>query len=297
MLPPMASLSALLCLLGLPLAVVAAIRRGAKLRPASPSVWLMVVLAVTLALLATHDFLARKLMIEAIKPVGLIWLWLWTWMVCEWQAAPRHRLRLASVSGLFMLLSVLGNGQVAGMMEACLVAQVAGEDPATMAACDAVCVLGGATSRSADGRPQMGTGADRLTTAVRLWRLGKAPILVTSGPYDLPGDTGRLWSSLGVPDDAIIRLTGPLVTGDEIAAYADLIALRHWRRVGLLTSSWHMPRAMSLVARHGFAMVPIACDLPGEHPAFNCLQLLPSAEALETSGMAMKERLGMALGQ
>jgi uncharacterized SAM-binding protein YcdF (DUF218 family) len=222
---------------------------------------------------------------------------MWLLVIGEWRSRSRSVPRLAALFALFAFLSIFGNNRLAGWAELRLVASREGEDPATMAPCDAVCVLGGATVHAIDGRPQLAAGGERLTTAIRMYRQGRAPILVTSGPYDLPGDTATLWQDLGVPASAIIRLTGPLNTTAEIEAYGTLIAQKHWTRVGLLTASWHLPRAMRLADRRGIVLIPIACDLPAMPPPFSGGDLLPSAEGLQMSGLVTKEWLGMALGQ
>ena len=68
---------------------------------------------------------------------------------------------------------------------------------------DAIVVLGGGMSK-ADGLeyPDMNESADRVWHAARLWKAGKAPIVVVSGSNDL-ASTVPLLLDFGVPREAI----------------------------------------------------------------------------------------------
>ena len=71
-----------------------------------------------------------------------------------------------------------------------------------------------------------------------------------------------------------------------------------------MTSAFHMPRSLATFRqRSGLTVIPVACDyqlpsraLHGQPTAGSVLQsLLPDAEALHMSSVALKEHLGLAL--
>ena len=72
----------------------------------------------------------------------------------------------------------------------------------------------------------------------------------------------------------------------------------------LVTSAFHMPRSLATFRqRSGLRVIPVACDyqLPtraryGQPTAGSVLKgLVPEAEALHLSSVALKEHLGLAL--
>ncbi len=172
--------------------------------------------------------------------------------------------------------------------------------PADLAACHYILVLGGGHARSpALSRiNQLSTASlSRLTEAIRIFRqLPPDARLVVSG-HD--GDTNISHAqvlaeaaiSLGVPADRIVRFDHTRDTHDEALA---LRALAGDAPVAVVTSAWHMPRAMKLCEATGLR--PIAC--PAD------FMLKPEARtgsdfflfeigALERSTKAIHEYLGL----
>ena len=72
----------------------------------------------------------------------------------------------------------------------------------------------------------------------------------------------------------------------------------------LVTSAFHMPRSLATFRqRSGLTVIPLACDyqLPTRElygkptPGSVALGLMPDAQALSLSSMALKEHLGLAI--
>lgn len=171
---------------------------------------------------------------------------------------------------------------------------------------DAVFVLGGGSELDPSGQPMLGIAGDRIVQAARIWHAGKARILVASGAArdglagvrDLGAETRAIWMDLGVPAEAIVVVDRPCwVTRDEIQAYRDLQARRGWRRMGLLTSAWHLPRAGALARRAGLEVSPLGADWRGRPSAFLLHRLVPQGEGFQRMGAACWERLGRAVGR
>jgi uncharacterized SAM-binding protein YcdF (DUF218 family) len=185
--------------------------------------------------------------------------------------------------------------------------------PALLPRADAVVVLGGGLRPPLPPRAavEMAEGGDRLLTGVRLWRHRMAPLLVTSGgtvsfTSGDPAEPEAVWAralaqELGVPPERIRLNPGSRTTAEEAR---DIMALgrRHgWRRILLVTSAYHLPRALeSFEQVGGLEVIPVACDfqlprrdqLGDPTSASMLMDLLPSADALALSTMAVKEHLG-----
>nr|WP_274608934.1 YdcF family protein [Lamprobacter modestohalophilus] len=65
----------------------------------------------------------------------------------------------------------------------------------------------------------------------------------------------------------------------------------HWR-VLLVTSAWHLRRAAAIFEQAGFDVVPVGADYRSISSCRGLQCWLPNADALEASGLALKEFLG-----
>lgn len=188
--------------------------------------------------------------------------------------------------------------------------------PRQLPRADAVVVLGGGLRPALPPRQgvEVAEGGDRLLRGVQLVRRGLAPLLVTSGGrvsftgHD-PAPPEALWArdlaeELGLPADRILINPGSRTTAEEARDIGALGRRRGWSRVLLVTSAFHMPRSLATFQqRSGLTVVPVACDyqLPdrahyGKPTLGNTLKsLLPDAEALYLSTLALKEHLGLAI--
>lgn len=188
--------------------------------------------------------------------------------------------------------------------------------PQQLPRADAVVVLGGGLRPALPPRQgvEVAEGGDRLLRGVQLVRRGLAPLLVTSGGrvsftgHD-PAPPEALWArdlaeELGLPADRILINPGSRTTAEEARDIGALGRRRGWTRVLLVTSAFHMPRSLATFQqRSGLKVVPVACDyqLPdrahyGKPTLGNTLKsLLPDAEALYLSTLALKEHLGLAI--
>lgn len=188
--------------------------------------------------------------------------------------------------------------------------------PAVLPRADAVVVLGGGLRPALPPRQgvEVAEGGDRLLRGVQLVRRKLAPLLVTSGARVSftgkdPAPPEALWArelaqELGLPADRILINPGSRTTAEEARDIGALGRRRGWTRVLLVTSAFHMPRSLATFQqRSGLTVVPVACDyqLPGrahygEPTIGNTLKsLLPDAEALHLSTVALKEHLGLAV--
>lgn len=277
---------------------------------------LVIVLGIGGVLLARDHFELRKLLGAALTPIGVVWMVLASLGVVLWR---RHQRGLATIAAAaWMLLSLAGNPHLAARQLAQLERAVA--TPTHTGRLDAVLVLGGAIQVSPRGRVRFADAVDRLLHPVRLYHRGQIGTLVTSGPFvpprpaqpvvasyfplaagaaipSYPQAVAEFWADLGVKPAHILLLEGPRTTREEIEAWRSLAAERGWRRLGLVSSAWHLPRALRHCRRLGLEVVPIPCDARGEPPRWRWRQLVPSPAALETTALAWHEVLAVLAGR
>lgn len=165
---------------------------------------------------------------------------------------------------------------------------------------DAIVLLGGGMAPAAHGRlhPDLGSAADRVWHAARVFRAGKAPILLASGgsdpavtPSSEAASMAALLVELGIPSSAIVQETRSRTTGENARFAAELLRPRQARSILLVTSALHMPRAVLEFERQGFRVIPAAAD--HAQTQYAGVQLwLPDAGALHDSARTWKEVVG-----
>jgi uncharacterized SAM-binding protein YcdF (DUF218 family) len=134
-----------------------------------------------------------------------------------------------------------------------------------------IIVLGGAEdSRAMDPRElaSLNEAAERYTEAVVLARrLPEARLVFTGGSgallRTLPPEAqaaGRLFLALGIARERLVLEDKSRDTFENAALTAQLVNPKPGERWLLVTSAWHMPRAMGCFRRAGFDVVPWPVD-------------------------------------
>lgn len=258
--------------------------------------------------LAGDAHVLRKWLARFAMPMG--WFFMLALGSACWFWWHRRRREAVIATGSLVLLSVCGNVWVSQWLLRRLESGWVVPDP-TDPPFDAVVVLGGGTGTTPDGRPQLTPSGDRVAMAARLHHKGLAPRIVASGSAiaalggsdeALGEDTRALLVGMGVPDGAVEQLVGPKTTSEEMRALAHRAPEAGWKRVGLITSAWHLPRAMRLAERSGIegegvTVVPIPADYRGTRTMVTIVHLLPSEEGLGNLRIFLWEILGMAMGR
>lgn len=254
------------------------------------------------ALLVRGDFGNQKLAGKLLMPAGLFWMALFARVAWE---ALRRRGSAALVSGLLFIAYTLAGSIPLGaklVRNLELPYPTVGPEEAPF---EAIIVLGGGTNIHR-GEPELGPSGDRLRAAAELWHRGQVQYLVTTGrsrpPFgegDLSAHTQQLWEDMGIPAQAVIRLPGPVNTKEELRATATLIRERGWRRVGLLTSAWHLGRALGRARAQGLDLIPIPSNHRGGGPHLHVhpMWYVPQSEGFLLMETAAWEGLGRAVGR
>ena len=178
---------------------------------------------------------------------------------------------------------------------------LASQSVESLPAADAVVVLGGGMSK-VDGMeyPDMNDAADRVWHAARVWKAGKAPLVVVSGLNDLSAAVPLLLD-LGVPREAIAVDDKSRNTYENSRFVEALIGERMAGKAGepsvlLVTSAWHMTRALGNFSKTSLVAVPAPCDFPVSNlweSNFHWWDwIAPTADNVKCTNYLFKEWLG-----
>lgn len=177
---------------------------------------------------------------------------------------------------------------------------------------DAIVLLGGGIGSNTNVYPyaEMSGGSDRVWHAARLYKAGKAPLIIASGKEGRPAHVPLL-VDLGVPESAIIiedqsrnteenaKFVMNIMCGEERSELqtSDNSLLPPKRKILLVTSVWHMRRAKFMFEKYApeLEVIPAPTDYEatvGTGHAFSLYELLPNADMLAANTRCLKECIG-----
>ena len=260
----------------------------------NPIVMALILLVIGMALGARR----RKRLALGFVGGGVLWLWLWsTPMMYRWVGLGLER-----------------------------------EWPVVLAEdapkADAIVILGGGmgVNTNVSQYAEMWGGADRVWHAARLWKVGKAPIVITSGTIERDASVPLL-RDFGVPETAIVvedkarnteenaKFVEEILTqrGREAEEEGDGVKVRGKEgavkdkvkvkgdvgrmRVLLVTSAWHMRRSVLMFKKYApsLEIIPAATDYEASVRMcreFSFGELLPSSDYLSLNSGCAKEHIG-----
>ncbi|HVI25165.1 MAG TPA: YdcF family protein [Xanthomonadaceae bacterium] len=163
---------------------------------------------------------------------------------------------------------------------------------------DAIVVLGGGGGFGWVERPDVDAyelPQSRVAAGARAWLAGRAPLVILSGGRGgrrTEAETmARAIARLGVPRSALLLEQRSRDTRDNALYTARLARERGVRKILLVTSQLHMPRASLWFRDAGITVVPL--PVPEEVERVGVRRWLPSRGALHRSGRALKEYAGL----
>ena len=169
---------------------------------------------------------------------------------------------------------------------------------------DAIVVLGGGMGGDTNVCPyaEMWSSADRVWHAARLYKAGKAPKVIISG-RQVGNPTLELLVDFGVPEDAIVTEAESGNTEENAKFVMDLLrgggdgadADSSGYKVLLVTSAWHMRRAMWNFRKASFEVIPAPADYEATLTTENVHWyelMVPNAASASRNGYAWKEIVG-----
>lgn len=173
---------------------------------------------------------------------------------------------------------------------------------------ESVVLLGGGIVTTPKGEPQLGPDGDRIRPVLQLWEAGRFERVIVTGTSAIPGTpsptklTTELLISLGVPAEVIVPVVG-VNTASEMSGLKDLFAASSVPegkppRRALVTSAFHMPRALRLAAKAELEFEPLPTAFrSGRYPVGIAASAVPTAAAMDDLSKCAKEWLAGLLGR
>jgi len=243
-----------------------------------------------------------RLLDGLLQPLAVLWLGVTLYGLVK---LARRQWRLAGCPLLVAAcLYALGATSLPAKLLASLERPYAGGELSSLPPADAVVMLGGMTTPSAEDLFDFDFDAevDRVVTAIELVRQRKGRALVVGGGMNArianpgEGELLRRWIELwNVPQAPVHVLGVCLNTRDEAVRARALAEAQGWQRIILVTSAAHMRRAAACFRRAGLEVVPWACDFDGMSSLPWRWQdsILPSVSGFEMLSRYLHEVVGM----
>lgn len=150
------------------------------------------------------------------------------------------------------------------------------------------------------GRDELGPNAMMRTAYAAGIALKSGAVIYATGGSPLAddkepeGSVMRRWLlKFGVPEHAVFAETAANTTWENAVYMKTMLAGKGVKRIVLVTSAWHMPRAVWCFEANGFEVIPAPTDFLTAQGNYDLLSFLPSWTTLNDSGKALHEYVGL----
>ena len=130
----------------------------------------------------------------------------------------------------------------------------------------------------------------RVMEGVRLFHGLDNAFLILSWGNEEALNMKNLAIVLGVLEDKILLEDNSWDTSDQAVELGKILKNQ---KFALVTSAWHLPRAMLLCKKQGLDPLPVPTDFKGKNFIWNYSYFLPQAAGMRLSETALKEYLGI----
>jgi len=284
---------------------------GVRQSPGRLGVHVLILTVILVGFLVGVRVVAGQTMLEKslqllVAPVGLVWLGLF----CLFYLAVLYRVRLIALLalGLWLIVSVAGNSFVSNQGIWLLEKEFVELTPAEMPEFDVLLLLGGGVGTAPNRHPQLTNAGDRVGQVATLYHAGKVERIVCSGTHSLPPAAHQLTAAEAacriltqwqVPSDSIEQIGG-INTLQELQAFDRWLDGKPDRaelKIGIVTSAWHLPRALRLAKTVGVDAHPVPANFWSAEFRPEPGLIIPSADNLRKTQSVIKEFLAGLLGR
>jgi uncharacterized SAM-binding protein YcdF (DUF218 family) len=246
-----------------------------------------------------------KLLPLFIYPLGFSCLLLIISLILLWKY-PRWAVFPIALALLILLIS--SNGIVANNLLKSLEWQYI---PSEIPTADSIVILGGATRTPAKPRQMVDLTeqGDRIIYGGKLYLEGKAPLIIAAGGRAKwrgggnpeSQDMVELLSLMGIPSEVIIQEPLSLNTYENAVNVGKILQEKNLKKIILVTSALHMPRASAIFKHQGIEIIPAPTDFLISEQEINeindnteafVLNMLPDSIALDQTTKVLKEYIG-----
>ncbi len=231
-----------------------------------------------------------------VLPPGIFFLTFWGLGIYVW------RQRKKRVASLLLVLTTCFYLLSTSFVSESLLSSLEGKyAPPVQPQGDVIVMLGGGALPDTPDLDGTGTltssPSARLLEVYRLYRQLQVPIVLSGG--QVYADSGqeaviarRVLMSMGVPETDIFIEGQSLTTGQNARYSAKLLAEHGWKAPLLVTSAFHMERAVLNFAHANVAVTPCPTDyFAARQSVFHYNKLSPSAAALSGTVVFLQEKL------
>ncbi|MCZ6557316.1 MAG: YdcF family protein [SAR324 cluster bacterium] len=244
-------------------------------------------------------FVLSKLLTAFALPPGLFVTGLFVALILVLRR--RRRAALLTLGGLMVLIYFLSLRPVADSLLGPLETGYQWRDPTSLS-CDVIVVLGGGVVQAtgeAGSRPELSSASlKRGFAAFALWRKAPAPIVLSGGSVfgeeEIVSESmARFLKSLGVPQDYLHLEVQSRNTLENARQTTRLLDAKGWRSPCVVSSAYHLPRAMRSFAHFGVQGIPVPAGHAAMGSAYTWRDYFPSMGGLTDSSAALHEYLGL----
>ena len=235
----------------------------------------------------------NKILPIIVSPLGLV-------IILLFFGVFRKRM-LPSLIGLIILI-ILSLPIVSGQLIKLLEQDYRPTTPNETARADTVIVLSGMMTliEKNDGiHYEFSEAVDRIFAGINLLKIGKAQkIILTRGklPWSVGVPEGEFLAefiqSQGINPNRILLSEIVQNTNDEAKAISRMLPKNS--EVILVTSAFHMPRAVKVFQNQNLKVIPYAVDFRSSVKEINIIDFLPQASAFKDSNFYFREIIGRA---
>lgn len=248
--------------------------------------------------------MAEKLLTSLAMPLGIVWMGLLVlvyFCLLSRQAWP-------AIAGFscWTMLTLSGNLLVSDGLARMMESPFQDFDMAVLEPLDTAIILGGGTESTISYRAQLGFSGDRIAVAAKLYHTGKVKHLVCTGTQAFRStekdrhpreEAAEILKGLGVPTDVIFQVQGENTSQEMANLKIWLSNNESSQRIGIVSSAWHLPRALRLAQDDGLDAIPVPSDFLSQPFAASPSLLVPSAENLMVTSLILKEYLARFVGR
>lgn len=256
-----------------------------------------------------------KLLPLFVYPLGLACTLLIIALILKSLRVKRSRKKIysqLSSSAIFLAILVLWLGSN-GWVTSYLVKSLEWQNiPENIPQAEAIVLLGGSTKPPSYPRkmPDISEQGDRVIYAAKLYKDGKAPLIVAAGGrihwrgggQPEAEDMQQLLEFIGIPKEAIIQEPNSLNTHENAVNVQKILEQKGIEKVLLVTSAMHMPRSLLIFKKQGIDAIAAPTDFLVSQknldeltssPKSIILNLIPDAHHLDKTTRALKEYIGL----
>lgn len=246
--------------------------------------------------------LAEKSLKHLALPCGFVWLVMFGG--CVWCWIRGQRILFLVCLSVFTLHGILGSQFVTPMFVESLEGQFDVVRPEEVDRFDVVVVLGGGVASRAPNHATLLSAGDRIALAAQLYHAGKVEqFIVTGGNFKWARDrmspaeaASHVLVRLGV-SESIIDTSDGRNTYEEFQKLKKRFENTTGKRIGILTSATHLPRAMRLAESVGVSVIPVPADFQRQPPLPFTYAIIPCAAGYEMSERSFNEYLAWIVGR